>query len=160
MPLSHRDVRFHSCWSSARSADVFAMRSADVSDWGTARLLGSGQFAPRHRTATVACSMPASVYSRVAQKKKIFTSFTSCSRENGSFSEVRVHAELHRLISKFTTHLHTRWSRSCGEEDLEAHCKVSVNGTGARSIARLKGPGYQKSFSECSECTANETYAG
>ena len=34
----------------------------------------------------------------------------------------------------------TRRSRSSGEEDLEAHCEVLVNGTGARSIARLKRP--------------------
>ena len=31
--------------------------------------------------------------------------------------------------------------------DFEVHCEVSVNGAGARSIARLKRPGYQKSFS-------------
>ena len=34
-----------------------------------------------------------------------------------------------------------RRSRSSDEEDLEAHCEVSVNGAGARSIARLKRPG-------------------
>ena len=55
-----RDVRLYSCW--------FSARSADVSDWGTARLRGSGLLAPRHHMATVACSMPASVYS--------FTSFS------------------------------------------------------------------------------------
>ena len=38
---------------------------------GTARLRGSGLLAPRHRMATVACSMPASVYSRVARKRKM-----------------------------------------------------------------------------------------
>ena len=65
-------MRLCRCWSSVRSADVSAMRSADVSDPGTARLRGSGLLAPRHRMATVACSMPASVYSRVARKRKFY----------------------------------------------------------------------------------------
>ena len=46
---------------------------ADVSFVHRARLRGSGLLAPRHRMATVACSMPASVYSRVARKRKFST---------------------------------------------------------------------------------------
>ena len=50
----------YSSWSAAQSADVSSVRSADVSDPGTARLRGSGLLAPWHRIATVGCSMPAS----------------------------------------------------------------------------------------------------
>ena len=71
--------------ASARSADVSAMRSADVSDPGTARLRGSGLLAPRHRMATVACSMPAFVYLRVARKRKFSTLSLRSAVENGSF---------------------------------------------------------------------------
>ena len=39
---------------------------ADMSFVHHARLRGSGLLAPRHRMVTVACLMPASVYSRVA----------------------------------------------------------------------------------------------
>ena len=38
-----------------------------------------------------------------------------------------------------------RQSRPSGVNDSELHCEVSVNGAGARSIARLKRPGYQNS---------------
>ena len=38
-------------------------------------------------------------------------------------------------------------SRLSGVYDFEAYCEVLVNGAGAQSIARLKRPGYQKSFS-------------
>ena len=57
----------------------------------------------------------------------------------------------------------TRRSRSSDEEDLEAHCEVSVNGAGARSTARLKRPGYQNAFSECAvqtTATKRSTLAG
>ena len=52
---------------------------------GTPRLGGSGLLAPRHRMATVACSMPASVYSRVARKRKFSTLSVRSAVENGSF---------------------------------------------------------------------------
>ena len=55
-------MRLYSCWCAAHSADV--------SDPGTARLRGSGLLAPWHRMATIARSMPASVYSRVARKRR------------------------------------------------------------------------------------------
>ena len=51
---------------------------------GSARLRGSGLLAPRHRMATVACSMPASVYSRVARKRKFSTLSHHSAVENGS----------------------------------------------------------------------------
>ena len=43
----------------------------------------------------------------------------------------------------------TRRSQPSGVNDFEAHCEVSVNGAGARSVARLKRwrPAYPKSFS-------------
>ena len=62
-------MRLYSCWSAARSADVSAVRIADVFDPGTARLRGAGLLAPWHCMATVACSMPASVCSCVARKR-------------------------------------------------------------------------------------------
>ena len=51
---------------------------------GTMRLRGSGLLAPRHRMATVACSMPASVYLRVARKRKFSTLSIRSAVENGS----------------------------------------------------------------------------
>ena len=54
-------MRLYSCWCAARSADV--------SDPGKARLRGSELLAPWHRMATVACSMPASVYSALRGKE-------------------------------------------------------------------------------------------
>ena len=53
---------------------------------GTTRLRGSGLLAPRHRMATVACSISASVYSRVAWKRKFSTLPLRSAVENGSFS--------------------------------------------------------------------------
>ena len=81
-----RDVRLYRCWSSARSADVSAVRNADVSDPGTARLHGSGLLAPRHCMATVACSVPAFVYSCIARKRKFSTLSLRSAVEKGSFS--------------------------------------------------------------------------
>ena len=94
-------MRLYSCWSATRSADVSAAHSADVPaahsadvpaahsadvpDPGTARLRSSGLLAPRHRMATVACSMPASVCSRVARKRKFSTLSLRSAVENGSF---------------------------------------------------------------------------
>ena len=52
----------------------------------TTRLRGSGLLAPRRRMATIACSMPASVYSRVARKRKFSTLSLRSAVENGSFS--------------------------------------------------------------------------
>ena len=86
-------MRLYSCWSAAhnadvsaaRSADMSAARSADVSDRGTARVRGSGLLAPWHRMATVACSMLASVCSRVARKRKFSTLSLRSAVENGSF---------------------------------------------------------------------------
>ena len=66
-----------SCWCAACSAYV--------SDPATARLRGSGLLAPWHRMATVACSMPASVYSRIARKRKFSTISLRSAVENGSF---------------------------------------------------------------------------
>ena len=74
----------YSCWCAARSADV--------SDPGTACLRGSGLLAPWHRMATVACSMPASVYSRVARKRKFSTLSLRSAVENGSMSAKPVKA--------------------------------------------------------------------
>ena len=60
---------------------------ADVSSAaGTARLHGSGLLAPRHCMATVACSMPASVYLRVTRKRKFSTLSLRSAVKNGSFS--------------------------------------------------------------------------
>ena len=53
---------------------------------GTARLRGSGLLAPRHRMATVPCSMSDSVYSHVARKRKFSTFSLRSAVENGSFS--------------------------------------------------------------------------
>ena len=58
---------------------------ADVSFVHRARLRGSGLLAPRRRMAMVACSMPASVYSRVARKRKFSTLSLRSAVENGSF---------------------------------------------------------------------------
>ena len=55
----------------------------------TARLRGSGLLAPRRRMATIACSMPASVYSRVARKRKFSTLSLRSAVENGSFVRMR-----------------------------------------------------------------------
>ena len=38
--------------------------------------------------------------------------------------------------------------------DFEAHCEVSVNGAGTRSMARLKRPGNQKSHVRCARTCA------
>ena len=62
----------------------FAVRSADVSNPGTARLRSSGLLVPWHRMAMVACSMPASVFSRIAQKRKFSTLSLRSAVENGS----------------------------------------------------------------------------
>ena len=51
----------------------------------TTRLRGSGLLAPRRRMATIACSMPASVCSRVARKRKFSTLSLRSAVENGSF---------------------------------------------------------------------------
>ena len=56
----------------------------------TVRLRGSGLLAPRRRMATIACSMPASVYSRVARKREFSTLSLRSAVENGSFSRDRV----------------------------------------------------------------------
>ena len=74
--------------SAVRSADVSAARIADVSDPGTARLRGSGLLAPWHHMATAACLMPASLYLRVARKRKFSTLSLRSAVENGSFSSV------------------------------------------------------------------------
>ena len=81
-------MRLYSCWCAAHSANVSGAHSADVSYPGTARLQlrSSGLLAPWHRMATVACSMPASVYSRVARKRKLSTLSLRSAVENGSFS--------------------------------------------------------------------------
>ena len=65
-PRRSRELRLYRCWS--------ATSSADVSDPGTACLCDSGLWAPWHRMAMVACSMPAYVCSRNA-RKKIFQLF-------------------------------------------------------------------------------------
>ena len=67
-------MRLYSCWRAARSADV--------SDPGT----GSGLLAPWPRMATVACSMPASVYTRVARKRKFSTLSLPSAVDNASFA--------------------------------------------------------------------------
>ena len=102
-------MRVDSCWSFARSADVSAVRSADVSNPGTARLRGSGLLAPRHCMATVACSKPAFVYSCVAQNKKISILSLHSAVENGSFQQARpIQREMsvNRLTCVSLTRLH------------------------------------------------------
>ena len=47
---------------------------------------GSGLLAPRRRMATIACSMPASVYSRLARKRNFSTLSLRSAVENGSYS--------------------------------------------------------------------------
>ena len=56
---------------------------------GTVRLRGSGLLAPRHHMATIACSMPAFVYSRVARKRKFSTLSLRSAVENGSTLSLR-----------------------------------------------------------------------
>ena len=90
---------YNSCWCAARSADVSAARSADESDPGIARLHGSGLLAPWHRMATVAGSMPASVYSRVARKRKFSTLSHHSAVENGSFLYVTYYRSDKRSVS-------------------------------------------------------------
>ena len=53
---------------------------------GTMRLRGSGLLALWHRMATVACSMPASMYSRVARKRKFSTLSLRSAIENCSLA--------------------------------------------------------------------------
>ena len=77
-------MRLYSCWSAARSTDV--------SDPGTVRLRGSGLLAPWHRVAMVACSLPASVCSHVARKRKFSTLSLRSAVENGSFCCSEFHA--------------------------------------------------------------------
>ena len=57
----------------------------------TARLRGSGLLAPRRRMATIACSMPASVYSGVVRKRKFSTLSLRSAVENGSFQHKASH---------------------------------------------------------------------
>ena len=52
----------------------------------TCPIRASGLLAPRHRMATVACSMPAAVYSHVVRKRKFSTLSLRSAVENGSFS--------------------------------------------------------------------------
>ena len=66
-----------------------SVRSAYVSNPGTAHLRSSGLLAPWHRMATVGCSMPASVYSRVARKRKFSTLSLRSATESGSFFRKR-----------------------------------------------------------------------
>ena len=81
-----RKVQLYSYWSPVLGADVSAARSAGVSNPGTARLRCSGLLAPRPRKATVACSMPAPVFSRVARERKFSTLSLRSAVESGSFS--------------------------------------------------------------------------
>ena len=69
------NVRLYSCRSSVCWRVIHALRT----------LRRSGMLAPKRCMATIACSMPASVYSRVARKRRFSTLSLRSAVENGSF---------------------------------------------------------------------------
>ena len=84
----------------------------------TTRLRGSGLLAPRRRMATIACSMPASVYSRVARKRKFSTLSLRSAVENGSFSKIEglFKASTASLVSQLQSR--EKW-RCCGNHNYQ-----------------------------------------